>query len=137
MSVTVPPPLHIIKEIIWEIVEDNWRLELLALDRCVVSRHGMSKAEAGLRDKEVAACFPSSDFLVRVIPIWDISLGAKDVSDRVVLLKQFIKILAKWPVPKAEEFKYIKVTDINVVNPGYLEIVEKRAFLFYCQLFFN
>jgi len=31
------PSLPIVREIICEIVEDNWRLELLALDRCILS----------------------------------------------------------------------------------------------------
>jgi len=35
--VTTLPPLQMIKEIIWEIIEDNWRLELLALDRILLS----------------------------------------------------------------------------------------------------
>ena len=93
-SDSVSPLLHIVREIIWEIVEDNWRLEFLALDRCVLSRRGMSETEASLRDSKVATCFPSSDVLVRVFPIWDGSLGAKESPNRLAFLNQFIAVLA-------------------------------------------
>ena len=65
------PALHVVREIIWEIVEDNWRLEFLALDHCLVSRREMSEVEASLRDSKVASCFPSSDLLVHVFLMWD------------------------------------------------------------------
>jgi len=77
-SDSIPPLLHIVREIIWAIVEDNWRLELLALDHCILSRRGMLQTDAGLRDEKVATCFPSSDLLVHVFPMWDASLGAQD-----------------------------------------------------------
>ena len=38
-SISISPSLHIVREIIWEFIEDNWRLEFLALrlDCCVLS----------------------------------------------------------------------------------------------------
>ena len=105
------PPLHVIREIIWEIVEDNWRLEFLALDRCLVSRRGMSEVEASLRDSKVTSCFPSSDLLVRVFLMWDGSLAAKDSFNRLVFLHQFVAILSTWPVPGVGECRNVTLDD--------------------------
>ena len=40
--VTTLMPLAIVKEIIWEVIENNWWLEILALDRILISQFHMS-----------------------------------------------------------------------------------------------
>ena len=100
----------------------------------------MSEVEASMRDSKVASCFPSSDLLVRVFPMWDGSLAAKDSFNGLVFLNQFIAILSTWPVLRAGEFRNVTVTlgdDDDDENPAHQESVEKRAFSFYCQTFFN
>ena len=134
-SDSIPPSLHIVRKIIWEIVEDNWRLELLALDRCILSRRGMLQTDAGLRDEKVATCFPSSDLLVHVFPMWDASLGAQDSMNQLVYLNQFVGILSSWPIPGVGDFKNVRLTTQQ--SPAHQESVEKQAFSFYCQVFFN
>jgi len=84
----------------------------------------MLETDAGLRDEKVATCFPFFDLLVHVFPMWDASLGAKDSMNRLVFLNQFVAILSSWPIPGAG-------------NSAHQESVEKQAFLFYCQVFFN
>ena len=135
--ITTLPPLPLIKEILWEIIENNWQLELLGLDHCLMSHRQMSVKEAGLRDKKVGSCFPASEFLVGDFPIWDSSLGAKQPHDRLPFLNAFIEIMSCWPIPEAEDLRCMRISESNKNNPGYQFSVEKLAFCVYCQTFFN
>jgi len=135
--VTTLPPLAIVKEIIWEVIENNWRLEILALDRILISRFHMSQHDAAIRDKRVGLCFPSSEYLVSAFPVWDASLGAKQLQDHLSFLNAFIDIISSWPIPKAEDLRCMRITKNNMNNPGYQTSVEKLAFCVYCQTFFD
>ncbi len=68
-------PLWIVPEIVWELFEQNFRLELLALDRCIVSQKNMSVVEHVAREDMVSAVFPDGLIIMYKLPLKDQGLG--------------------------------------------------------------
>jgi len=134
----VPP--HVGKQVVWELFENNFRLELLALDRCVRPRSSTDAGEAEQQDDEVKSVFPHSSWLSLTMPKWDEGLGAEYLGDRKVYLENFRKLLASWPGQEA-----VDLSGMSVVTPEgssalfdetNVRRIEAIAFPFYCKTFF-
>ena len=123
-------------QIIWELFENNFRLELLALDRCVRPRAG-NVAEQW--DEEVRRIFPRSAWMVLTVPTWDEGLGAAQAADRVAYVERFRKLLASWPEGTALQELSAQVDEgsSDVYKETAVLRVEAVAYPFYCRTFFK
>jgi len=133
----IPPRLG--QQMVWQLFENNFRLELLALDRCVRPRSGMDADAATVLDGEVLEVFPHASWVVARIPIAHEGLGALEPMDRVVYLERFRALLSSWPGQDAEALKAISVFGGNgsTYNLSSVSRVEAAAIPFYCQTFFK
>jgi len=68
------PPL-VGRQMVWELFENNFRLKLLALDRCVRPRLGMDAAAAAALEDEVVQVYPSTVWMVARLPTFHEGLG--------------------------------------------------------------
>lgn len=130
------------KEIIWDLSEHNFRFELLALDRCVVPRDDMTDVELFQRDAMVRACLPGHTFVSVDWPLMDEGLGAREPVERAECLEAFRKLLATWPGRDGIQLKVMRVLVMDTpalrqATPESILAVEKVAYPFYCQTFFN
>lgn len=123
---------------LWEMTEVNFRLELLALDRCVVSRAGMSEAAAGDRDDAVRKVFEGS--VVFLLEFSDnpqgLNIGSDDWRIRLGYVEYFRVLLLDWDEPLKSKLSD-KVLDMTTSTEGDVLAVEAIIFPFYCQTFFD
>ena len=135
-------PQHVVKEIVWDLFEHNFRLEFLALDRCILPREYMSKRAAEEREAQLARCFPQRSFVVVDLPRHDEGLGASAWADRVEYVEEFRKALSVWQGSSAKKLSEMTVlyrgtNGFQTVPEKDVREVERVAYLFYCQTFFD
>lgn len=134
-------PDRVAKEVIWDLFENNWRLELLALDRCVVTRSLLSWEEASERDLKVAKVLPGGNFIMHLLPRSDNGLGATDWKDRMEYVEAFRKLLLGWSGSHAQQLAAMSAGKRDggsfYSEPHWVARVEEVAYPFYCQTFFD
>lgn len=132
----------LIQEVVWDLYEHNFRLELLALDRCVIPRDGLNEASILARDYLVSDCFPRREFIFADFPKKDVGLGAKNWEDRKEYVEAFRVLLSAWPGEAGRDLGHMvagrhsrpnlfEAKETDVLN------VEHIAYPFYCQTFFD
>jgi hypothetical protein len=85
-------------EIVWDLFEHNFRLELLALDRCAMAESWQVPMEAAIRDTLVRGVFPGDGgFLVGIMPTSDQGLAAERWEDRLPFVEKLRKLMSDWP----------------------------------------
>jgi hypothetical protein len=124
---------HTTAEILWDLFENNWRLELLALDR-IVKPDEWKGHSAFQRDQLLRSVFPDDSYVVNGIPPKNVGLAADLAKDRRPYIEAFRTIVSSWPVaPTALStqplFEHSKVADIVYV--------ERACILSYCQTFYD
>ncbi|PPR01992.1 hypothetical protein CVT26_008735 [Gymnopilus dilepis] len=134
-------PDAVAREVVWDLYEHNFRLELLALDRCVVSRGAMSELDGLDRDDKVRQCFPNDSLVNLDVPVEDRGLGAGDWGHRMQWVEALRRVLIAWPqCPEILQ----TTSAVQHLSTGHIVSDEKRvcgvervAYPFYCQTFFN
>jgi len=138
-SLSIPLPLSTLRLIVWDLVENNWRAELLILDRCLVPRTTMTSAEQTERDNQVAGVFSGGDLIVWRMPMHDRGLGAEHWQHRAVYVEAFCELLSAWPGEEARRLAEMSagtaVSD-HLTAQNVLDM-ETVAYPFYCHMFFQ
>lgn len=128
------------QEILWEVYEMGFRLELLAMDRRLCpSDSGSPPSSASLyaeqcRIERVAEVFSQkTHFRISTLPTSHSGLAAVDIMDRVPALEALRQILKKWPgAPRS-----MKKTKISAgMSPDALQMAEKGIIQFYVDTFY-
>jgi hypothetical protein len=132
-------------EVLWDLFESNFRMELRALDRCVMEDEWTDPVKAAVRDDLVQAVFPGDGAcLVGRLPSEDVGLAAPAWRDRLKFIESFRVLLSDWPGETACQLKANKmlvlaakgVTSWTIKEKDVLSI-ERQAVQFYCQTFFD
>ena len=84
------------REVIWELFNNNFALELLATDQVCFPRHEMSENKGMERDAQVVACFPKGILVGGDYLTLDKGLGAAHWQDRCEYVKAFHLLLSLW-----------------------------------------
>jgi hypothetical protein len=126
-------------EILWDLFEHNFRLELLALDRCVMASSWQDPTVAAIRDALVRDVFPGDGFLVGTMPTSDHGLAADQWEDRLPFVEKLRKLMLDWLGELARKLKAIRALDSVDFVPtrSDVEKVERIVASFYCQTFFD
>lgn len=121
------------REIVWDLYEHNFRLELLALDCVIFPRELMAAEDVSLRDDMVLACFPGHTIINATYPSADSGLAARDWRVRRPFVEAFRLLLADWGTAEAKLLGAMATgdTERSVMD------VEKVAYAFYCRNFFK
>jgi hypothetical protein len=120
----------VVAEILWDLYEHNWRLDLLTLDQVVMP--SLWQGEKGYeRDNLVKSMFHNSHYLVITFPLANHGLASQSWKDRAPYVKIFRDILSFWPhFPHA-------VGGRNLTTPGDVSLIEQVLADFYCQTFYD
>jgi hypothetical protein len=126
-------------QVLWDLFEHNFRLELLALERVVMSQQWDDPVKAAQRDNLVQAVFPGDGgYLVGPLPAVDQGLAAPSWQDRLPFVENFRVLVSDWDgdIPaKLRGMMFLKhgfkVTKKDVEN------VENIVVSHYCQTFFD
>jgi hypothetical protein len=127
-------------QIIWDLFEHNFRLELLALDRCVMAKIWQDSLKAAARDDLLKRVFPGdSGYLVGVMPSSNEGLAAEKWEDRMPYVENFRVLVSDWPGESAALLKDIKVLASPFFTPRRSDVDKVEVLLthFYCQTFFD
>lgn len=130
------------REIVWDLFETNFRLELLALDRCIIRRENMTIGAVADRDELLLACFPGECLINANFPSDRSGLAAEEVSDRMEFVDAFRVVASSWPGLAAAQLVTLRAykqiaPGIKISTPAMCEAVERILYPFYCQTFFN
>jgi len=129
------------KEIIWELFNQNFALELLALDQVVFPRDNMTDEEGIERDAKVSACFPDGILVGMSYPTVDRGLGALRWRDRIEYVEAFRLLLSTWKGEMVSEDVALRLGGLPLVvstaTEQHVEALEMVAYAFYCQTFFD
>lgn len=122
------------REIIYDLYEQNFRVELLCLDRMQVFRGYMTQEAADVRDQYVIAMFPRHDIVTSALP--DECLGARHTRVRATHVDRLRQIMASWGGACSrfsdEEYKIRPDTSEEDISR-----IESRIFAMYCDQFFK
>ena len=135
-------PSSTTKQIIWDLCEHNFRLEFLALDRCIWDRQRLSTVRAERREEMIRNCFPQQSLVLLNIPHYDMGLGAKGYEDRYEYVEAFREVLATWLGIGAQTLRTMSAVRregqrVSGAYPDEVYAVERVAYRFYCQTFFD
>ena len=136
-----PLDVAILSEIVWELCENNWRTELLTLDRCIVRRESMSVVEQGERDEMVGRVFPGGQFMIHQMPCRDEGLGAAQWNDRMEYVEAFRELLSGWPGRAGQRLSTMVAFERDgpgqnhTASQAEVVAVEAVAYPFYCATF--
>ncbi len=126
-----------IRQVVWDLYEQNFRLELLALDRSIFPRGKMSGEIGSVRDNLLLDVFPDASFIFHRLPSKDQGLGAKDWLARIRMLKLFRKFMSDWPSSPSSTVGHISDSLASAADgEQHLLTLELTLYSFYCQTFF-
>ena len=128
-------PQFVMQEAVWELYEQNFRLELLALDRCIVPRVDLAVTEQIAREEMVANVFPDARIIMHQLPPKDVGLGAVAWERRTEYVDNFRILLALWPNSPSSALQPLASSSRQVLE-SHLLATEKCLYDFYCQTFF-
>jgi len=140
-TATIPP--WIITEVLWDLYEHNFRLELRALDRCIMAEDWKDPVKASIRNQLIKAVFPGDGgYMVGPLPQHHKGVAAEQWQDRLHYIEAFRKVLSSWPGPVAQILATMSIGKLvgpnqTAFKSGEVENVENVAVPFYCQTFFD
>ena len=122
------------REVVWDLYENNFRVELLALDCCIFPRKLMPEVDASARDEMVLSVFPEQSVFVysKRTRLYH-GLAGIEWQDRQEYVEAFRKLLSDWPGKEALALKQMRVDN----NERSVIAVERLAYPFYCKTFFE
>lgn len=131
-------PPHILMQVAWDLYEQNFRLELLALDRSIFLRSKMTVDQEAARDILITDIFPDGLFILYQLPSKDEGLGARDWKSRIVYVEAFRRLLMDWPAsPDTDDIALLAEVKLAYDGEKRVRAVECAIFQFYCQTFFD
>ncbi|XP_006454203.1 hypothetical protein AGABI2DRAFT_60941, partial [Agaricus bisporus var. bisporus H97] len=119
--------------VIWDIQEHNFRLELFTLDKCLLSESWAMTEGASLRERKLHTVFCQETILMMDLPENTANLASPHWKDRRVFVEAFHSVLLDWPGAIGLNLASEKSVD----NENLWLEVERVAFRFYCQSFFD
>lgn len=132
---------QVVKEIIWELTELNWRYELLALDKFAAPDLWMEQDTAGARTSAVLAVFvPSSSFVFShaPFPTENSSITAGTHADRLPAFTALRRIMSDWPgCPHPIKAAVSTIVPSSSTQSPDTHVLEGQTMLFYCQTFYD
>ena len=130
-------PLHTIRQVVWDLYELNFRIELLALDRSIFPCGKITSKQSTVRENMMLDIFPDGMLIFHRLPAKDLGLGAKDWLGRIPYVEAFRKFIVDWPSSPSRTL--ISIPDsLASAHDGEQRLLaaEGTLYSFYCQTFF-
>jgi hypothetical protein len=130
------PPLLVVREILWELYELNFRAELLALDARACSP--TDAQDSAVRQELVCACFPSSSSALTVEFLRsNEGLAADDWYDRLPYVLALCRVMSSWVASKPAAFSIAEKGALGTITEADFHRLEQAVASFYTQNFFD
>lgn len=121
-------------EILWELYELNFRVELFSLDRRA-SKNPLVDAEISIQ--RLQRCFPdTSEFPFVKIPYVNVGLVANDWRERLPFILALVNVMSSWGGSKPMVFQY-RLHGVEQFSQDRALELEREAAVFYTQTFYN
>jgi hypothetical protein len=126
---------------VWDSHEHNFRAELISLDRCIMSEVWKNPRAGMDRERKLRAVFFSEILLMVSVPPGFKSIASQDAKDHCSFVDGFRLVLADWPgtVPACLKTLQLRkqLDGEDVWDFEAMRLVERKAYPFYCQTFFD
>ena len=123
-------------EVIWELFNGNFMLELLTTDWAIVPCSDTDLYSALGCDALVATCFPDSIYVSLNYPMANKGLGAFHWQDRIEYVEAFCFLLSLWGRKTVDRLRAMSPVVATLSKADVLQ-VEQLAYHFYCRTFFD
>ena len=130
--------VQLCQEILWEVYEIGFQLELLAIDKLLCSLCGNSAYRQVTQEQERMGCImkifeQDSNIHIMALPTSNHSLATNDICNHVPTLEALYQVLIHWPMAN----QTISISPITNNFPiEVLEMREKHLVQFYVDTFF-
>lgn len=122
----------ILREIVWDLSEHNFRADLLALDRILAP--GPWANDRISRDCLLKSVFPGGDsYLCNSVPDEPRGIASTDWTERREFFGRLASAMSSWPSAPPELSSYSEVTQ----SEKSFSHTERRIALFFCQTVFD
>lgn len=133
------PSKEVVREILWELYELNFRFELFSLDRRASSLWKNSSIDPAVRQEQICSCFSSAmpASLTSInIPSSNEGLVSDDWRARLPHIIALVRVMRSWGGKQPAAFGLVGSLRGNFTEPHALEL-ERAVAVFYTQNFFN
>jgi len=129
------PRISVFQEILWELYELNFCLELVSLDQH--ANRDPVKVDLEICVQEILRCFSNtSGVSVVTIPYANTGLIANDWRERLPFVLAFVGVMSCWEGLKPKVFDY-RLYRVEELSQNQVLELEHEAACFYMQTFFN
>ena len=130
-----------IKEVMWEVCDVGFRVELRHLDRIlvpppVIMNDWESRRRFEVdRERIIEAVFDGRAFVSDTLPTSNAGLAAQDIRERAPSLDGLRRLVMRWPHVPQTIRDYPMLTETTPIDD--LERAEREMSCYYCQTFFE
>lgn len=131
---------QLVKEIVWELAELNWRSELLALDKWAAPHMWLEEETAGARTSAILGVFaPSASFVFThaPFPTDNTSIAAATPGARLKGFTALRRVMSEWPGCPATIRQALSDFVPSSSQCPETCVVEAQSMKFYCQTFYE
>lgn len=122
----------ILREVVWDLCEQNFRADLLALDRILASSAWTNDQNS--RDRLLKSVFPGGEsYICTSIPTQSRGIASYDWRERRAFVGNLASAMLSWPGAPQKLGQYSEYTRTEV---GFASM-ERLIALFYCQTIFD
>jgi hypothetical protein len=130
---------QVVREMLWELYELNFRLELRALDRELSMAEGWEDVIE--REEMVNKCFAEGDradfeLSPPVIPASNMGLASDDLEARRPYILALARLMNRWHVGKAKVIEDLPYSS-REISSAELATLESAVAALYCQAFYD
>ncbi|KAJ3573912.1 hypothetical protein NP233_g2127 [Leucocoprinus birnbaumii] len=126
----------------YDVQEHNFRMELHTLDRCIMADEWENTSQAVTRHRKVLAVFPEGSLLAVTFIPGSPRLANEKWKIRAPYVEAFRALISDWPGDVPRELAGIRMQsgkegDRVIWSKDKMRIVERKAYTFYCQTYFD
>ena len=132
-------PSRIIQQITWELMELNWRYEILALDKALAPQKWATDDIANQRVEAILRVFhPDSSFtpVAAAFPTVQPSASAMTPSDRLPALKALREVMWDWDCA-SDAIRFSLLLEPQTTECDEAAFLESHTMQLYCQTFYE
>ncbi|THU88003.1 hypothetical protein K435DRAFT_803851 [Dendrothele bispora CBS 962.96] len=137
LSLDKQPPVQVTRQILWELYEVSFQLEMMALDQEL-----LPQSNWGIRQLDLSSCWHGLPFAAD-LNSGNIGLGSSSFEKRLPFVQALHAVVRAWPGPKPDLILFPfpqRLTDGSVTSAHFehqVNAVEEALARFYVRTFFN
>lgn len=129
-----------VREVVWELAELNWRYEVLTLDKYVAPHMWLDEEASGARVSTILLIFtPSSSFVLThaPFPVQNFSISALTRAGRLPAMTALRRVMSEWPGCPQDIQRGVTWYNPSSNDCPESRVIDAKTMLYYCQTFYE